>query len=72
MKNGSFWFCGQSPSCNFFCAEDEGYLFEKAISAWKSTDQLLPQCDGHHKLARMRVVKKCGESELWKTIFRVF
>ena len=28
-----------SPSCHFFCSEDEGYLFEKAIELWKSTIQ---------------------------------
>lgn len=56
-KNGSFWFCGQSPSCNFFCSEDEGYLFEKAILTWRATKQLQPQCDEHHKPAKMRVVK---------------
>ena len=38
-QNGSFWFCNQSPSCHFFCSEDERYLFEKAIELWKSTIQ---------------------------------
>ena len=56
-QNGSFWFCNQSPSCHFFCPEDEGYLFEKAIESWKSTKQPHPRCDGHQKLVRMRVVK---------------
>ena len=56
-QNGSFWFCNQSPSCHFFCPEDEGYLFEKAIELWKSTKQPHPRCDGHQKLAKMRVVK---------------
>jgi hypothetical protein len=32
-SNGSFWFCGQYPTCNFFCDEDEGYMYEKAITA---------------------------------------
>ena len=49
--------CNQSPSCHFFCSEDEGYLFEKAIESWNSTKQPHPRCDGHQKLARMRVVK---------------
>ena len=56
-QNGSFWFCNQSSSCQFFCPEDEGYLFEKAIESCKSTKQPHPRCDGHQKLARMRVVK---------------
>ena len=56
-QNGSFWFCNQSPSCNFFCTEDEGFLFEKAIAAWRSTKQLHPRCDKHGRLTKMRVVK---------------
>ena len=56
-ENGSFWFCGQNPSCNFFCPEDAGHLFEKAINAWRATRQPHPLCNGHHELATMRVVK---------------
>ena len=54
-QNGSFWFCGQNPSCNFFCCE--GYLYEKAITAWRATKQPHPQCVGHNKLAKMWVVR---------------
>ena len=32
-KNGSFWFCGQQPSCGFICTEDEGFLFQRALAA---------------------------------------
>ncbi len=56
-QNGSFWFCNQNPSCNFFCSEEESYLYEKAIEAWNSTGQSHPKCTKHHKLAKMRVVK---------------
>lgn len=47
----------QNPSCNFFCTEDEGYMYEKAVTAWRCTEQHHPRCDGHHKLAKMCVVK---------------
>ena len=56
-QNGTFWYCNQNPSCQFFCSADESYLFEKGIAAWKSTKQPHPSCDGHRKLAKMRVVK---------------
>jgi hypothetical protein len=56
-NKGSFWFCGQNPSCNFICAEDEGYTYEKAITAWRCTEMPHPRCDEHHKLAKMCVVK---------------
>ena len=44
-QNGSFWFCNQNPSCNFFCSKDESYLYEKATAAWKSTKQPHPRCE---------------------------
>ena len=49
--------CGQNPSCNFICAEDEGYTYEKAITSWRCTEMPHPRCDEHHKLAKMCVVK---------------
>ena len=56
-QKGSFLFCNQNPSCNFFCSEDESYLYEKAAAAWKSTKQTHPRCKKHGKLVRMRIVK---------------
>jgi hypothetical protein len=32
-------------------------MFEKAIDAWRSTNQQQPLCSGHGKLAKMHVVK---------------
>ena len=43
-KKGSFWFCGEKPSCEFICTEDEGYAFQKAITAWKNTNVKQPVC----------------------------
>ena len=54
-QKGSFWFCNQNPSGNFFCPENENY--EKATAAWKSTKQTHPRCEKHNKLAKMHVVK---------------
>jgi hypothetical protein len=71
-SNGSFWFCNQNPTCNFFCVENEGYMYEKAINGvavygaassavwwtWQACEDV------------------CGEgfdeSELWKTVLRVW
>ena len=53
----SFWFCGQKPTCHFFCSEDDSHLFEKALANWKLVNNLQAQCHGHHKLAKMRVVR---------------
>ena len=68
-KNGSFWFCDQKPSCNFFCPEDDGYQFEKAIATWRSLGTPQPKCDGHHKLARMRIVKDLMKASYGRPYF---
>ncbi len=68
-QNGSFWFCGQNPSCHFFCSEDEGYLFEKAISDWRSLNQPQPKCDGHQKPAKMRIVKDLMKASYGRPFF---
>ena len=68
-QNGSFWFCNQSPSCNFFCSKDESYLYEKAAAVWKSTKQSHPRCEKHGKLAKMRVVKNLLKSNYGRPFF---
>ena len=68
-QNGSFWFCNQYPSCNFFCSDDESYLYEKATAAWKSTKQPHPRCKKHGKLAKIRVVKKLLKSNYGRPFF---
>ena len=68
-QNGSFWFCNQNPSCNFFCSKDEGYLYEKAAAVWKSTKQPHPHCEKHGKLAKMHVVKHFLKSNYGRPFF---
>ena len=68
-QNGSFWFCNQSPSCNFFCSKDESYLYEKAAAVWKSTKQPHPRCEKHGKLAKMYVVKNLLKSNNGRPFF---
>jgi hypothetical protein len=54
-QKGSFGFCKQIPSCDFICSEDEGFLYEKAIKAWRALKSA--QDTGHGEPAKMRVVK---------------
>ena len=68
-EKGSFWFCNQSPSCNFFCSKDESYTYEKAAAVWKSTKQPHPRCEKHGKLAKMRVVKNLLKSNYGRPFF---
>ena len=68
-QNESFWFCNQSPSCNFFCSKDESYTYEKAAAVWKSTKQPHPRCEKHGKLAKMFAVKNLLKSKYGRPFF---
>ena len=69
-EKGSFWFCNQNPSCNLICSKDEGYLYEKATAAWKSTKTISSSLRKKHgKLAKMRVVKNLLKSNYGRPFF---
>ena len=55
--NGVFFYCGQKPSCNFFCSQNDCCYCESAISRWRKSNIRQPRCHGHEKLAKMQVVK---------------
>jgi hypothetical protein len=44
---GPFGFVVKTLPANFFCAEDEGYIYEKAITAWRCTEEPHLRCDEH-------------------------
>ena len=56
-QNGMFWFCGQNPSCEFFCPVEDCYMFEKAVASFHKSNCLHPTCYTHEKLAQIRMVK---------------
>ena len=71
-ENGSFWFCNQARSCNFFCSfgpENEAKLFEKAIAAWKATNTTQPICYEHGKFTKMCVVKDLMKANYGRPFF---
>ena len=68
-SNGTFWFCGENPSCNFFCVDNECDMFEKAITAWRCTEQQHPRCRDHDRLARMCVVKDLMKENYGRPFF---
>ena len=55
--NGVFFYCGQKPSCNFFCSQNDCGYFETAIAMWRNSGTPQPKCHEHKKLAKIRVVK---------------
>ena len=52
-----FWFCGQKPSCELFCPEEDCYMFGKAVASFHKSKCIHPTCYTHGKLAQMRMVK---------------
>ena len=56
-ENGLFFYCGQKPSCNFFCPQNDCSYFENAMAMWRNSNSPQPRCHEHKKLAKMQVVK---------------
>ena len=56
-KNGTFWFCGQKPSCEFFCRDEDCYMYTKAVAAFRGSGSIHPVCPTHQKFARLCMVK---------------
>ena len=56
-QNGVFWFCGQKPSCEFFCPEEDCYMFGKPVASFHKSKCIHPTCYTHGKQVQMRMVK---------------
>ncbi|CAB3988513.1 Hypothetical predicted protein [Paramuricea clavata] len=54
---GTFWFCGKTPSCEFFCHDEDCYLFTRAMEACQNSGSNHPFCPTHQRLTKVRVVK---------------
>jgi hypothetical protein len=67
--NGLFFYCGQKPSCNFFCSQNDCGYFENAIAMWRNSNSPQPRCHEHKKLAKMRVVKDIFKPSFGRPFF---
>ena len=56
-QKGTFWFCGENPSCEFFCPDQDCYMFGKAVTAYRESGCVHPRCYGHGNLVKIRMVK---------------
>ena len=50
-KKGIFWFCGQKPRYEFFCPDQDGYMYTKAVTAFRESGCLHPVCPAHQRYA---------------------
>jgi hypothetical protein len=53
-QHGTVWFCGQKPSYNFFCPDEESYMMTKAVEAFRKSGNLQPICPAHQKHAKIQ------------------
>jgi hypothetical protein len=54
---GTFWFSGETPSCEFFCHDEDCYLFTRSMEACQNSGSNHPICPTHQRLAKLRVIK---------------
>ena len=67
--NCIFFYCGQQPSCNFFCQQVDCSYFHNAIVLWRNSNILHPKCHEHKKLTKMRVVKDIFKPSFGRPFF---
>ena len=68
-QKSTFWFCGESPSCEFFCSDQDCYMFGKAVTAYRKSGCVHPRCYGHGHLAKMRMVKDKNNQNYGRPFF---
>ncbi len=68
-QKGTFWFCAQRPSCEFFCPDQDCYMFGKATTAYRESGCIHPRCYGHERLAKMRMVKDTNNQNYGRPFF---
>jgi hypothetical protein len=55
---GTFSFCGEIPSCELFCHDEDFYLFTRAMVACQNSGSNHPIFPTHRqRLVKLRVVK---------------
>jgi hypothetical protein len=55
--NGTFFYCGQKPSCNFFCPQNDCSHFQNAINLWKKSNCPQPECQARvERLADLALI----------------
>ena len=68
-KNGLFWYCGNKPSCQFFCPQKDREIFARAVTSFQASGCPQPVCSAHQRLAKMRVVKDNNKGNAGRPFF---
>ena len=70
-QHGTFWFCGQKPSCNFFGPDEDSYMMTKAVESFRKSGNLQPICPAHQKPYGLHL-NKFGTSVMAKNLVNYF
>ena len=68
-NNGTFWFCGEKPSCEFFCPDENCYMYTRAVAAFRASGSIHPVCPTHQKFAKLCVVKDTMKDNYGRPFF---
>ena len=68
-NRGTFWFCGQKPSCVFFCSGEDCYMYTRAVAAFRGSGSIHPVCPTHQKFARLYAVKNTMKDNYERPFF---
>jgi hypothetical protein len=68
-NNGTFWFCGENPSCEFFCPDENCYMYTTAVAAFRASGSIHPVCPTHQKFAKLCVVKDTMKDNYGRPFF---
>jgi hypothetical protein len=68
-NNGTFWFCGEKPSCELFCSDEKCYMYTRAVAAFRASVSIHPVCPTHLKFAKLCVVKDTMKDNYGRPFF---
>jgi hypothetical protein len=69
IKNGTFSFCGENPSCELFRSEEDCYMYTRAVAAFRASGSIHPMCPTHQKFAKLCVVKDTTKDNYRRPFF---
>ena len=65
----TFWFCGQKPSCEFFCPDQDYFMFGKAMTSFREYGCVHLRCFRHGRTAKIRMVKDTNNQNYSRSFF---
>ena len=68
-QKGTFCFCGQKRSCEFFCPDQDYFMFGKAMTSFREYGCVHLRCFRHGRTAKIRMVKDTNNQNYSRSFF---